>query len=204
MPAATMPTTTHTDKQPRLPAFDAIKGPRCFQCNEYGHIVKQCPTKVCLMAQAHQQDLKRTQGTINGKRAKDLIIDSGCQMTQVCPKWLTPGYRRETPNRITCVHGDVRMHETTTVDLDVMGKAIRTQVVVNPNLTSAGLIGLDILTDREHKSRYLAQTRSKTKGKRRIKTRLSTTTSNESCGLENRHQFLHQTQRIQIGTPPQQ
>ncbi len=88
MPAATMPTTTHTEKPPRPPAFDVIKGPRCFQCNEYGHITKQCPTKVCLMAQAHQQDLERTQGTINGKRSKDLIIDSGCQMTQVHPKWL--------------------------------------------------------------------------------------------------------------------
>ena len=54
-------------------------------------------------------------------------------------------------------------------------------MVVNPNLTSDGLIGLDILTYREHKSSYLAQTRSKTKGKRRIKTRLSTTTSNEPC-----------------------
>ena len=73
------------------------------------------------------------------------------------------------------------MLETNTVDLDVMGKAIRTQVVVNPNLTSDSLIGLDILTDREHKSSYLAQIRSKTKGKRRIKTRLSTTNSNESC-----------------------
>ncbi len=100
-----------------------------------------------------------------GREPKDLIIDSGCQMTQVHPKWLTPGYRRETPIRITCVHGDVRMHETTTVDLDVMGKAIRTQVVVYPNLTSNGLIGLDILMDREHKSSYLAQTRTKTKGK---------------------------------------
>ena len=181
MPAVTMPTTTHTDKPPRPPAFDAIKGPLCFQCNEYGHIAKQCPTKVCLMAQAHQQDLERTQETINGKRAKDLIIDSGCQKTQVHPKWLYPGYCRETPIRITCIHGDVRMHETATVDQDVMGKAIRTQVVVNPNLTSHGLIGLDILTDREHKSSYLAQTRSNTKGKRRIKTRLSTATSNESC-----------------------
>ena len=181
MTAATMPTTTHTDKPPRPPAFDVIKGPRCFQCNEYGHIAKQYPTKVCLMAQAHQQDLERTQGTINGKRSKDLIIDSGCQMMQVHHKWLTPGYRRETPIQITCIHGDVRMHETTTVDLDVMGKTIRTQVVVNPNLTSDGIIGLDILTDREYKSSYLAQTRSKTKGKGRIKTRLSTTTYNESC-----------------------
>ncbi len=73
------------------------------------------------------------------------------------------------------------MHETTTVDLDVMGKAIGTKVVVNLNLTSDGIIGLDILTDRKHKSSYLAQTRSKTKGKRKIMTRLSTTTSNESC-----------------------
>ena len=80
------PGSTHTDKPPRPPAFDVIKGLRCFQCNEYGHIAKQCPTKVCLMSQAHQQDLERTQGTINGKRAKDLIIDSGCQMTQVYPK----------------------------------------------------------------------------------------------------------------------
>ena len=117
------------------------------------------------MAQAHQQDLEGTLGTINGKRAKDLIIDSGCQMTQVHPKWLTPGYRRETPIRITCIHGDVRMHETTTVDLDVMGKAIRTQVVSFPNLTSDGLIGLDILMDREHRSSYLTQTRSKIKCK---------------------------------------
>ena len=136
MPAATMHTTTHRDKPPRPPAFDVIKGPRCFQCNEYGHIAKQCPTKVCFLAQAHQQDLERTQGTINGKRAKDLIIDSGCQMTQVHSKWLTPGYRRETSIRITCVHGDVRMQETSTVDLDVMGKATKTKMVVNLNLTS--------------------------------------------------------------------
>ena len=73
------------------------------------------------------------------------------------------------------------MHKTTKIDLDIMGKDIRTQVVVNPNLKSDGLIGLDILTDREHKSSYLTQTRSKTKGKRRIETRLSSTTSNESC-----------------------
>ena len=71
------------------------------------------------------------------------------------------------------------MHETITVELEVMGKAIRTQVVVNLNLISDGVIGFDILTDREHKSSYITQTMSKTKGKRRIKARLSTTTSNE-------------------------
>ena len=52
-PAATIPTATHTDKPPRLPAFNAMKRPCCFQCNEYGHIAKLCPTKPCLMAKVH-------------------------------------------------------------------------------------------------------------------------------------------------------
>ena len=85
-PAATIPTATHTDKPPRLPAFDAIKRPHCFQCNEYSHIAKLCPTKLCLMAKVHLRDLERTRGSINGQRVIDLIIDSGCQVAQVHPR----------------------------------------------------------------------------------------------------------------------
>lgn len=29
----------------RLPEWDPVKGPRCFECNEYGHIAVACPTK---------------------------------------------------------------------------------------------------------------------------------------------------------------
>ena len=69
-PAATISTATHMDKPPRLPSFDAIKGPCCFQCNEYGHIAKLCPMKLCLMAKVHLRDLERTPGSINGQRVK--------------------------------------------------------------------------------------------------------------------------------------
>ena len=82
-PAATMPTTTHTDKQPRLPAFDAIKGPCCFQCNEYGHIAKQCPTKVFFDGPSTPTGSEEKPGHHKCEESQNLIIDSGCQITQV-------------------------------------------------------------------------------------------------------------------------
>ena len=169
MPAATISTATHTNKPLRLPAFDAIKGPCCFQGNDYGHITKLCPMKLCLMAKVHLRDLERTRGSINGQRVKDLIIDSGCQVTQVHPRWLAPDYKRETPIRIACIHGDVITHDTTIVDIEVLGKVVTTQVAVNPKLACDGLIGVDILASGEHKCSYLAQTRSKTKSRRQKK-----------------------------------
>ena len=173
--AATIPTATHMDKPPGLPAFDAIKGPRCFQCNEYGHIAKLCPTKLCLMTKVHLRDLERTRGSINGQRVKDLNIDYGCQVTQVHPRWLALDYKRETPTRIACVHGDVKTHDTTIVDIEVLGKVVTTQVAVNPKLARDGLLGVDILASGEHKCNYLAQTRSKTKRRRQKKLRSYTT-----------------------------
>ena len=151
------------DKPPRLPAFYAIKGPRCFQCNKYGHIAKLRPKKLSLMAKVHLRDLERTRSSINGQRVKNLIIDSGCQVTQVHPRWLARDYKRETPIRIACVHGDVITLDTTIVDIEILGKVVTTQVAVNPKLACDGLIGVDILASGEHKCSYLAQTRSKTK-----------------------------------------
>ncbi len=180
MLAATISTATHMDKPPRLPSFDAIKGLRCFQCNEYGHIAKLCPTKLCLMAKVHLRDLERTPGSINGQRVKDLIIDSGCQVTQVHPRWLATDYKRETPIRIACVHEDVITHDTTIVDIEVLGKVVTTQVAVNPKLACDGLIGVDILASGEHKCSYLAQTRSKIKRRRQKKIRSYITPPNES------------------------
>ena len=58
MPAATITTAPHMDKPPRPPAFDAISGLHCFQCNEYGHIAKLCPIKLCLIAKVHLRDLE--------------------------------------------------------------------------------------------------------------------------------------------------
>ena len=168
------------DKPPRLPAFDAIKGPCCFQCNDYGHITKLCPTKLCLMAKFRLRDLERTRGSINGQSVKDLIIDSGCQVTQIHPRWLAPDYKWETPTRIACVHGDVITHDTTIVDIAVLGKVVTTQVAVNPKLACDGLIGVDILARGEHKCSYLAQTRSKTKRRRQKKIRSYITPPNES------------------------
>ena len=113
-------------------------------------------------------------------RVKDLIIDSGCQVTQVYTRWLAPDYKRETPTRIACVHGDVVTHDTTIVDIEVLGKVITTQVAINPKLACDGLIGVDILASGEHKCSYLAQTRSKTKRRRQKKIRSYITPPNES------------------------
>lgn len=38
---------SHTKDKPwRLPKFDPVQGPRCFSCNEYGHIAEACPNKI--------------------------------------------------------------------------------------------------------------------------------------------------------------
>ena len=132
------------------------------------------------MAKVHLRYLERTPGSINGQRVKDLIIDSGCQVTQVHPIWLASDYKLETPIRIACVHGDVITHDTTIVDIEVLGKVVTTQVAVNQKMACDGLIGVDILASGEDKCRYLAQTRSKTKRRRQKKVKSYITPPNKS------------------------
>ena len=79
-------------------------------------------------------------------------------MTQVHPRWLAPDYKRETPIRIACDHGEVKTHNTIIVDIAVLGKVVTTQVAVNPKLACDRLFGVDILASGEHKCSYLAQT----------------------------------------------
>ena len=132
------------------------------------------------MAKVHLRDLERMRGSNNGQRVKDLIIHYGCQVTQVHPRWLAPDYKRETPIKIACVHRNVVTHDTTIVDIEVLGKVVTTQVAVNPKLACDGLIGVDILASGEHNCSYLAQTRSKTKRRRQKKLRSNITPPNES------------------------
>ena len=179
-PAVTLPTATHTVKPPRFLVFNAIKGPRCFQMQRVWPDSQIVSNETLFDAKVHLRDLERTRGSINGQRVKDLIIDSGCQVTQVHPRWLTPDYKWEIPIRIACVHGDVITHDTTIVDIQVLGKVVTTQVAINPKLACNGLIGVDILASGEHKCSYLAQTRSKTKRRRKKKLRSYITPPNES------------------------
>ena len=73
-------------KQFRLPAFDAIKGPMCFGCNDYGHIAAKCPKKiqslVCYPNLKHST-LFGIPGIINGRQVGQMILDTASGITQV-------------------------------------------------------------------------------------------------------------------------
>ena len=111
-------------------------------------------------------------GRMNGWKVKGLVQDSGCQITQIYPRWLAHHYTREIPAKVRCVHGDIRKFNTTLINLEIEGKTTCTRVVMNQELSSDRIVGIDVLPNMDLSLAYLATSKESKETKRRKRRRL--------------------------------
>ena len=134
-------------KQFRLPAFDAIKGPRCFGCNDYGHIAAKCPKKiqslVCYPNLKHST-LFGIPGIINGRQVGQMILDTASGITQVHQRWVPKEAMTGGNVRVTGVEGTTHTLLMATVRLQVDDCDQEMPVAVSNKLEYDALLVLDV------------------------------------------------------------
>lgn len=152
----------------RLPEWDdALGGPRCFNCNTYGHMARTCrvrstyprvkeekageKTEMALMAVAsttsssgyHDEITGVIAGVIEGKPAHNMKRDSGASLSFVDRKFLDPDYVRGPPARVVTVQG-TSIYPTTEVNLIINGHPLALRMAVSENFIFDALLGTDI------------------------------------------------------------
>ena len=134
-------------KRFRLPAFDAIKGPRCFGCNDYGHIAAKCPKKiqslVCYPNLKHST-LFGIPGIINGRQVGQMILDTASGITQVHQRWVPKEAMTGGNVRVTGVEVTTHTLPIATVRLQVNDCDQEMPVAVSNKLEYDALLGLDV------------------------------------------------------------
>lgn len=129
----------------RSPNFDPVKGPKCFQCQEYGHLAAKCPKKLTMASWADQTNkLYILPGTIEGQRVERVIIDSGSQITHVHPRHLPADYTKGPAVNIIGSNGHCNSYPTTRVHMEIGGVKITAMAVVNPDPGCDAIVGKDI------------------------------------------------------------
>ena len=132
-------------------SYDREKGPLCFSCKKWGHISAQCPSKTENANYSGQwqkeEDFRRAiiyKGSIEGKKAPQLRVDSGADRTLVHPKWIPEGAYLGKSQRFRNAWGDIRSLPLAGVQLAVGGKKYSLDVAVTEGLAYDALLGRDI------------------------------------------------------------
>ena len=135
---------TDADKQPnpRLqPKFDPEKGPRCFNCNQYGHMASRCPGKASVIG-AVQEIIY--QGTIQGKQALRMRPDSGADRTIVHRRMVPTATLKGRKGFFKSFSGQDSHLDLADVVIEIARRQYTLEVAVMDNLQYDALLGMDI------------------------------------------------------------
>lgn len=100
---------------PKLPSFDLVKGPRCYHCQEFGHVAAKCPKKTCLVSVANPiTDFIVYPGNVEGQEVSRILVDTDSNISQVHSRWLPDNYVQQGTLEIQGPnHGSTKYPRTT-------------------------------------------------------------------------------------------
>ena len=116
---------------------------QCFTCGKRGHIARYCRTNA-LVCIGLPGDMRR-EGTVNGQRARGIILDTGCSRTMVHRKLVSETQILEGESAVVrCAHGDSVLYPMAKVNIEVDGCTISVVAAVSDTLPMDFLLGTDV------------------------------------------------------------
>lgn len=129
--------------------WDPKKGFNCHSCKQWGHKARDCPNKTqekprCNMGQhlpMHMMDVY--QGKINNQPVKNILINTGCSMSQVHPEWIDPNFDATETILLQGAMGSAS-YPVTTIQMELKGKSFQQKVLVNDDQKYDAVLGVDV------------------------------------------------------------
>lgn len=118
---------------------------QCWSCGEAGHLQMDCPKrKECNMAEKdNRRPLNTFPGTIFGHAVQRILVDTGCDQSQVAPQWMPAAEpicgNVQIQAMLTQHSGDLRK-----VAIRLNGRSVQPLVMVNPVMKYDAVIGMDV------------------------------------------------------------
>lgn len=146
-PEKSKPSGTQSEQNSK-PDKDEQGRPKCFNCQQYGHMKWQCPDKKkCFAAQESPQEngsrLDIYQGRLNGKEVKKILVDTGCDRSQVHPRCLKEDYVKEGAINVEGAFATKKC-PLTRVKVRMEGRSFDTTMAVNENMSFDAILGVDV------------------------------------------------------------
>lgn len=136
------PESADTTKPWTLPKYDPSLGPRCFHCNQYGHLANACPKKeIAIHLAIGSRPLITCAGRIGDHDVHNMLVDPGASMTIVNSKWIPPSTLKNKFLTFTGGSLSLPLADTT---LTAHGDTVQLEVRVQDDLMYDALLGLDM------------------------------------------------------------
>ena len=117
---------------------------KCYNCGKRGHIAMNCPDHALLCDEGIGCAATR-KGKVEGKEAKDILLDTGCSRTMV-QRGLVPEGKILEGEAVTvrCAHGDMVLYPLAEVELELDGAKMKVKAAVSDTLPVSVLLGTDV------------------------------------------------------------